>query len=388
MALVKADVDRLMQDNAAEDSTDTALGEELRAAFAADTEDPEAAGAEAPGAPEQPEGKTSDDKASGDKASEGGEDAEGEDAEGEDAEGEVSEDAEGKASDDKASEDGEKLDPPSEWSQDDQKLFRDQSREAQEFLLRRHRALEDDYSRRSQEVAPLHNASQQWTPYLQHIGADPATAFDLLMRTEHTLRTGDQNQKLDMINRLAQQYGVEFGQGDGQQAEAGADDDLMDPSVKALRDQVSQLKGQLQSVTQTQQQSVEERQNAEQQRIAGEIQEFRQAKTETGEFAHPHFDELQSDIARLAVAERQAGRTPELGALYEQAAWANPTTRARKLEQQQNQHTQKQTARKRTKAQRAQKASSSIQSAPSGAGEDAELDLRSMLEQQFQPSGV
>ena len=59
--------------------------------------------------------------------------------------------------------------------------------------------MEADYTRKTQEIAPLRNAAEKWTPYLSNIQADPAQTFDQLMQHEYGLRTGTNQQKIEIL---------------------------------------------------------------------------------------------------------------------------------------------------------------------------------------------
>ena len=89
----------------------------------------------------------------------------------------------------------EPLDAPTHWKVEDQELFRGLDPKAQSFLMDRHKDMEAAHTRRSQEIAPLRNAAEKWTPYLSQMQADPATTFDSLMQYEYGLRTGTNEQK-------------------------------------------------------------------------------------------------------------------------------------------------------------------------------------------------
>jgi predicted Abi (CAAX) family protease len=93
----------------------------------------------------------------------------------------------------------------------------------------------------------------------------------------------------------------------------------VDPNVSALQQQVQQLYGALQQ----QQQSVQQQ---EQQTLNSEIAKF------STDPEHKHFESVRTHMAALL----QAGQAENLKDAYEQAVWANPTTRALVLAEQQN----------------------------------------------------
>ena len=74
-------------------------------------------------------------------------------------------------------------------------MFRGLDPKAQSFLMDRTKDMEGDYTRKTQEIAPLRSAAEKWTPYLSQMQADPAQTFDSLMGYEYGLRTGTNEQK-------------------------------------------------------------------------------------------------------------------------------------------------------------------------------------------------
>ena len=101
------------------------------------------------------------------------------------------------------------LEPPAHWSLDDQTMFRAQSREAQQWLLDRSKAMDATHTRRSQEIAPLRGAVDKWSGYLGQLGATPEQAFDMLIAAEYQLRTGTPEQKRAAMTQLARDYDIE-----------------------------------------------------------------------------------------------------------------------------------------------------------------------------------
>ena len=81
----------------------------------------------------------------------------------------------------------EEIDAPAHWSVEHQEMFRGLDGKAQSFLMDRSREMEAAHTKRSQEIAPLRNASERWAPYLNQIQAEPSQVFDSLMQYEYGL---------------------------------------------------------------------------------------------------------------------------------------------------------------------------------------------------------
>ena len=84
----------------------------------------------------------------------------------------------------------EPLAAPEHWSAEHREMFGKLDRDAQSFLMDRSREMEAAHTQRSQEIAPFRAAAEQWSPYLQSVGATPDRAFNSLMQLEYGLRTG------------------------------------------------------------------------------------------------------------------------------------------------------------------------------------------------------
>ena len=140
-------------------------------------------------------------------------------------------------------------------------MFRGLDGKAQAFLMDRSREMEAAHTKRSQEIAPLRNASERWAPYLNQIQAEPSQVFDSLMQYEYGLRTGTNEQRMNILVGLARDYGVSFGNG-GQEAPSAEEDPFgiqtqIQQAVGPLNQQISQLTGNIQQNHYAQQQSGE-----------------------------------------------------------------------------------------------------------------------------------
>lgn len=236
------------------------------------------------------------------------------------------------------------VEAPQHWPQADRDLLAKASalppeaqawaKQMQDAWLRRDKEFEQGFQRKTQEVAPLLEVTNRVTPYLNHIGVKPEQAFDNIVQLDYALRTAPQEQKLALIQRLAQDYGVSFaGTPQTQQAPEQGQPDWVDPAVTALRKEFEQK---VQAVQGENAQLRATWANAQRDRFLTEIADLENAKDAGGKPAHPHLAAVASEIGRLAAAERQAGRPiPSLKSLYETAIWAKPETRAQLLADQQ-----------------------------------------------------
>ena len=273
------------------------------------------------------------------------------------------------------------VEAPAHWSAADREMFGKQPPEARKWLMERSRAMEAAHTRRSQElaqqqqqfsqqVAPVAQIAQKWQPYLQQVGAAFPQAVDLLFDKEYRLRTGSQDQKIEIVRQIIADYGIEP-PGGGEESQAP----VQDPRVDQLTQQIHQMQAGWQ---QQQAQTVQQQQAYQQQalgRAQASLQEFATTKGADGKLAHPHFGEVQNDMTRLAQADLAAGVQPDLQSLYDRAVWANGNTRSQLLSAQQGQEAE----RRRQEAEKAKRAGGQISGAGAPAAEQPK-GLRETLE--------
>lgn len=125
----------------------------------------------------------------------------------------------------------------------------------------------------------------------------------------------------EVLPALAKQFGVEWGAPAATQQQPNAQTDRwVDPDVQALRAELAELKA-----------SHQERNRQDQARAAAE--ESRLTKSTMDELSafakgKSDFDALRPEMAALM----KAGRAKDLAEAYEMAGWANPQTRAARIE--------------------------------------------------------
>lgn len=152
------------------------------------------------------------------------------------------------------------------------------------------------------------------TPYaqtIQSLGLTADKAVGELMAADHTLRYAPQAQKNAFFAELAHRYGIDM---------PGATEahQNINPQVMELQQRTMRAEQQLQQF----QQSGERQQNDA---LNSEINAF------ANDPAHSHFPAVVGHVQALL----QAGQATGLEDAYEQAVWANPTTRGLLLAEQQ-----------------------------------------------------
>ena len=263
-----------------------------------------------------------------------------------------------------------RLTAPDHWSTENKELFAKQTPEGQRFLLDRHKEMEADYTRKTQEIAEVKNElGPYWEKfaaqrgYLQRQGITTSQYLENLTNADLMLS----RDPVSGIRQIAQAYGVDLSDpaliGDGAS---------VDPQYQSLQRELAELKN---TIAQRDQEAYQSGVKTFQEQIVS----FADQTTEAGEKAHPYFDEVMNDMVVQAQVERAQGRVPELSKLYEQAVWANPTTRSKQLAADRAAQAAEAEKRARAKAAKAKEASSSPSGSPDVSGVNASLSLEEEL---------
>lgn len=147
---------------------------------------------------------------------------------------------------------------------------------------------------------PLIDAVAPFLPELQKHNIQPAQWITNLGRAHHSLVTGDNQSKLQMFAKLAQDYGV---------------------PLQALYDQQAAQQFVSQSIQQPRQPVPQQdigalvKQELEAARTQDAIQQFQVAKDAAGNLLYPHFETVKSDMALLL----EAGKAQDLPSAYDKA---------------------------------------------------------------------
>ena len=227
------------------------------------------------------------------------------------------------------------LDPPPHYSDADKALFAKAPREVQDAWLRRERETNEGLQRMVQPIAPLLQTTQRLKPYLDHIGAAPHDVLQHTAQWDYLLRHGTPAQKTAAVQKLAKDYQVDL-------AGLTGGDEWEDPAVAALRQQMQA------QAAQVQEQALQVRQHLigiQRDHHLREITALESEKNAKGEPTNPHLGIVANDIARIAYAERAAGRPiPPLKQMYDLAVQHNPQAKALIAKQQAEQRRQTEAA--------------------------------------------
>lgn len=218
------------------------------------------------------------------------------------------------------------LQPPEHYSAEDKEKFLAIPNEYRANILDARKSLERGYQSKFDDMADIRRndeaIAQIMAPVEQQLnqqGLDRNAGIRMLVAAQQAL----QNNPAAALAQLVQQYGGANAQailgqlnthfGVTTPAPTGEVDEYVEPGMKQLQDQVSQLTG---LVTQQQTNS----QQAQQADINNQIQLFQEAKDDDGNPKFPHFDTLHTTMGGLM----QAGIATSMEDAYERAARQDP----------------------------------------------------------------
>lgn len=207
--------------------------------------------------------------------------------------------------------------PPASWTKEDRAVFATLPPNVQDILSRREREMAADYTRKTQEISDIRRFSdevrpiiERYQPLIAETGAAPGQVIDELFKVFDFSR----RDPVGYLKWAAQNLGVELPELNP------APDEYIDPSVVQLRNQLTPLAQQVESVTQYIAQQEQQRAND---KIQSEIASFVNERDQAGNPTHPHFDKVRGEMGRLMGA----GIAATLGEAYERAVWADPAIR-------------------------------------------------------------
>ena len=253
--------------------------------------------------------------------------------------------------------------PPASWKKDYHEDWKAAPARIQEYAWQREEQMKAGYEPLRAKAEYADQMQQVVQPFMQTIsglGIDAPRAVKALLEADHALRYSTPEQKLQLFNRLAQQYGVNLGQMEGLPQQT-----LADPAVYALQNELNAVRGEVNTWKQQQEQ-------AQNQTLLGEIGQFSQ-KAE-------HFEEARPAMIQLL----QSGMATDLQDAYEKAIRLDPNLfdAVQQSKQADVDATKRAAANKAAKSARA--AAVSVKSSTPGAATTTKAqDRRSLLAEQF-----
>ncbi|PKR55408.1 hypothetical protein [Thalassospira marina] len=210
------------------------------------------------------------------------------------------------------------IDLPADWPDELKAKVAALPVEAQAAVVETTKGFQADYTRKTMAIAEERKRYEQleqvFAPHrnsFRQAGITEAQAVQGLLAAEAALNRDPKA----AITHLAQHYGVDL----SQQAEGG-ENPAHNPELSMLRNELTQVKGQLS-------QFEAEKQQRHVQDLTGRIETFATAKDASGNILHPHFDAVRNVMSTLL----SSGQVQDLEKAYEQAVWLDPGVRQRML---------------------------------------------------------
>jgi hypothetical protein len=203
---------------------------------------------------------------------------------------------------------------PRNWTRADKQAFKALPEPTQDFILRQCRSIETKLGEKSEHLAAFHREYEPvakilepFAEKLKELNLTPQAAIQRYVDVERRLAAGD---GVGVIKALVDSYQV-------------PPDQLIEALYSRLAD--TQLNpGQLDR----QQSTDPTRHAAALHDFELQLAQFKTAEDNTGGPWHPHYADVEPEMAALALAYSTRGRTiPPLKELYQMAVWANPTLR-------------------------------------------------------------
>ena len=264
---------------------------------------------------EEPEDESGDEEPSDDDGDEEEEDAGEEEERGESEEedgDEGDEDPDGDSGGDDGGDDEQTSSAPASWDPVAREHWKDVPNEIKETILAREKQISDTLGQTTQVRQFAAEWAEMIHPYqglMAAQGATPKQAVNRLLEIGAGLAMGNTTQKADIIKELINQYQIDLPTLDsmlaGEQPPPGQPVDVQSEIQKALQEERDR--------------NTAAATEAEEQRLADEIEEFSRDRKKA-EF----FEDVRLDMADLLSVAAQRGRSMSLEDAYNQACQLNP----------------------------------------------------------------
>lgn len=223
--------------------------------------------------------------------------------------------------------------PPKTWRPDAAATWATLPEAAKQEILKREADIFKGIEGYKQDAGigkALRDTIDPYANFLNSRGIPPMEAVKGLLQTHYSLATASQEQKVAVLTRMAQSYGINLA-GLGQ-TQSNDPPPYVDPAVAALQKELQTLQSQMSDAQRYRQEQVRTG-------IKSEVDAF--AKDP----ANPHFDEVGNEVAALL----QSGQAQTLKEAYDKAIWLNPAVRNKVIAAQRNAETQQQATATATK---------------------------------------
>ena len=253
--------------------------------------------------------------------------------------------------------------PPSSWKRDYHEVWQTADPRLQEYAYKREeemRAGIEPLRSKAQFADQMNEAIQPYMKTIQGLGIDAPRAVKAMMEADHVLRNSPPAQKRAYLSSLAKSYGIDLGE-----ADPSSQGGPVDQNYYALQNELNSVRGDIASFKQQQQQ-------AENQSLLGEINNFA-GKAE-------YFEEVRPVMIQLL----QSGVAGTLEEAYEKAIRLDDNVFSQTQQRSQAEATAQKSLAANRAAKAAKAAAVSVKSSTPGTKTTTNAqDRRSMLLEQF-----
>lgn len=234
--------------------------------------------------------------------------------------------------------------------------------ELQDALLQRDSDYEkgiDGYRGHAEKGQAFERLTSPYMATINQLGATPEQAAEHLFKTDHALRYGTPQQKVQIISNIFRDYNI-----NPQEAF-----NYLQNGAPQVNPEIAPVYQELQALKNQQQVFMREQQAREQQALTSEIERAKEGKE--------HFDIVREDMAALL----QAGRAKDLDDAYDKAIWARPDLRETLLQQERDKAMK--SATNTAQATRSQAAAVSVKGSSPVSSAAQPDNLRDLIASQF-----
>lgn len=192
--------------------------------------------------------------------------------------------------------------PPQSWKKEMHSFYEGLDPVVQDYIQQREEQMREGLEKDRGDAnlgKVMRDITSPYDNMFKDRGIEAPQAVQYLLQAHYNLTNGTPEQKIQLLNQLAQSYGV------GQQSKSE------NPEINGLTQRLAEIE---QNLNASQQRVLQ----AEQARIESDVNAFADD--------HPLFDDLTEDIAKLI----QVGYGLEEA--YEKAVWSNPVTRQKEID--------------------------------------------------------
>lgn len=214
------------------------------------------------------------------------------------------------------------IQPPEHWSAEHKSAFDKLDAPGREFFMDRHRSMEGELTRRSQELAGIKKAFEPHKEEMDLNGLSMEQAVTRILAAHRLLQTDPARG----ISHLAEEFGVTLTSPAAESVDEFSDDEDFSETDPRVEKRIAELEKKLDY---SRQENAQQRQADQANATAQYLVQFGKETDESGNLLRPYFDnqDVQRAMARVAGSLLEEGKKYTYDDLYDQAVWMVPGIR-------------------------------------------------------------